>query len=192
VALADVARASWFAPSSLPPGLGQGIRAEGTYRVPDGGWVSACHVCWVEVDVETGAVSVPRFLVVEDCGELINPAIVDGQIRGGVAQGIASVTLERHVYDEGGQLLTSSLADYLVPSACELPSIDIDHLHASIPADPDVPRRGVGEGGALGAPAAVLNAVADALAPLGVRIAETHLSPHRVRQLIEAAGGARD
>jgi carbon-monoxide dehydrogenase large subunit len=187
VDLGDVARLSWFAPSSLPPGLAQGITATGVYRVPDGGWVSACHVCWVEVDVETGAVTIPRFLVVEDCGELINPAIVDGQIRGGVAQGIASVVLERHVYDDDGQLLTSSLADYLVPSACELPSIDIDHLHASTPLDPDVPWRGVGEGGALGAPAAVLNAVADALAPLGVRISETHLSPRRVRELVEGA-----
>src|SRR5205085_1361385 len=108
-------------------------------------------------------------------------------IRGGVAQGIASVVLERHVYDDDGQLLTSSLADYLVPSACELPAIDIDHLHASTPLDPDVPWRGVGEGGALGAPAAVLNAVADALAPFGVQITETHLSPRRVRELVEGA-----
>ena len=149
--LADVARLAWFAPSSLPPGLTQGITAEGTFRVPDGGWVSACHVCWVEVDVETGAVAIPRFLVVEDCGELIHPAIVDGQIRGGVAQGIASVVLERHVYDDDGQLLTSSLADYLVPSVCELPSIDIDHLHVDTGVVAEVPWRGVGEGGALGA-----------------------------------------
>jgi aerobic carbon-monoxide dehydrogenase large subunit len=187
VDLGDVARLAWFAPSSLPPGMAQGIQASGTFRVPDGGWVSACHVCWVEVDVETGAISIPRFLVVEDCGELIHPAIVDGQIRGGVAQGIASVILERHVYDDDGQLLTSTLADYLVPSACELPTIDIDHLHVDTGVVAEVPWRGVGEGGALGAPAAVLNAVADALAPLGVRIAETHLSPQRVRQLVEEA-----
>jgi carbon-monoxide dehydrogenase large subunit len=189
VDLADVARVAWFAPSSLPAGMTPGLDVTATFLVPEGGgWVSACHVCWVEVDAETGRITIPRYLVVEDCGELINPPIADGQIRGGVAQGIASVLYERHVYDGDGQLLTSSLADYLVPSACELPDVDIDHLELPDGAPGgEVPWRGVGEGGALGAPAAVLNAVADALRPLGVAIAETHLSPRRVRELIEAA-----
>jgi carbon-monoxide dehydrogenase large subunit len=131
---------------------------------------------------------VPRYLVVEDCGELINPAIADGQIRGGVAQGIASVLLERHVYADDGQLLTSSFADYLVPAACDLPPVEVEHLHR--PPRHEIPWRGVGEGGFLGTPAAVLNAVADALAPLGVAITETHLPPARIRELVLAAGRA--
>ena len=141
----------------------------------------------VEVDAETGAIAIPRYLVVEDCGDLINPAIVDGQIRGGVIQGIAAVLYEKLQYDSEGQLLTSSFADYLVPAACDLPTIDIVHLHS--PPQHEVNWRGVGEGGLLGAPGAVLNAVADALAPLGVAINETHLAPERVRQLIAAAVG---
>ncbi len=186
VAITDIARTAWFAPSSLPDGLRQGLEASTEFRVPVGtGWASACHVCWVEVDVETGQITLPRYLVVEDCGDLINPAIVDGQIRGGVVQGIASVLYEKLVYGDDGQLLTSTFADYLVPAACDVPTIDIEHLHTA--PQHAVNWRGVGEGGFLGAPAAVLNAVADALAPFGIEITETHLSPERVRQLIEDA-----
>jgi carbon-monoxide dehydrogenase large subunit len=189
VTVADVARVAWFAPSALPPGTGAGLEGTAEFRPPAGtGWVSACHVCWVEVDVETGRVTVPRYLVVEDCGELINPAIADGQIRGGVAQGIASVLLERHVYDDDGQLLTSSFADYLVPAACDLPPVEVVHLHR--PPVSEVPWRGVGEGGFLGTPAAVLNAVADALAPFGASITETHLPPQRIRELVAGGVGA--
>jgi aerobic carbon-monoxide dehydrogenase large subunit len=183
ITVADVARMAFFAPSKLPAGMGSGLDGTAEFKPPAGtGWVSACHVCWVEVDVETGLVTIPRYLVVEDCGELINPAIVDGQIRGGVAQGIASVLLERHVYDDDGQLLTSSFADYLVPAACDVPAIEVVHVHR--PSRHEVPWRGVGEGGLLGAPAAVLNAIADALAPFGVAVAETHLPPARVRALV--------
>ena len=186
VTIADVARLAWFAPSSLPDGMQQGLEASVDFKVPPvGGWVSACHVCWVDIDIETGHIDIPRYLVVEDCGDLINPAIVDGQIRGGVTQGIASVLHEKHVYDDEGQLLTSSLTDYLVPAACDVPVIDIEHLHS--PPQHEVNSRGVGEGGLLGAPAAVLNAVADALAPLGVSITETHLPPQRIRELIDRA-----
>jgi carbon-monoxide dehydrogenase large subunit len=187
IVLADVARAAWFAPSSLPDGMRPGLEAVCDFRVPEAAWSMATHCCFVEVDVETGAITIPRYIVVEDCGEIINPAIVDGQIRGGVAQGIAAVLYERHVYDDSGQLLTSTFTDYLVPAACDLPEIEIDHLHpAPLPAG-EIPFRGVGEGGFLGAPGAVTNAVADALAPLGVQIVEQHLPPLRVRELIEEA-----
>ncbi len=152
----------------------------------------ATHCCIVEVDVETGRITIPRYLVVEDCGEIINPEIVDGQIRGGVAQGIAAVLYEHHVYGDDGQLLTSTFADYLVPAACDLPDIEIEHLEpeprypeSGSPGDPGF--RGVGEGGFIGVPGAVTNAVADALAPLGVQVLEQHLSPMAVRRLVEAA-----
>ncbi|HEX7094547.1 MAG TPA: xanthine dehydrogenase family protein molybdopterin-binding subunit [Acidimicrobiales bacterium] len=181
IPLADVARTAWFAPSSLPDGLRQGLEASYDHRVPHGGWTSATHAAIVEIDPETGEVRVLRYLVVEDCGELINPAVVEGQIMGGVAQGIAQVLYERIHYDLDGQLLTSSLADYLVPSAADLPSIEIEHLELGPYAD--VPR-GVGEGGMIGAPAAICNAVSDALAPFGVEVERQHLSPERVLSMI--------
>jgi carbon-monoxide dehydrogenase large subunit len=183
VALADVARAAWFAPSSLPDGLRQGLEATCDYRVPRGGWTAATHSAVVEVDTATGHVDILRYLVVEDCGTLINPAIV-----GGVAQGIAQVLYERHTYDADGQLLTSSLADYLVPSAADLPSIDIDHLEVDNTGledtDGQLDARGVGEGGMIGAPAALCNAVSDALSPFGVDVEEQYLSPENVLRLI--------
>jgi carbon-monoxide dehydrogenase large subunit len=186
VSIADVARTAWFAPSTLPEGLRQGLEATFDFRVPEGGgWTAATHCCWVDIDPETGEVSIPRYLVVEDCGTLINPAIVDGQILGGVAQGIAGVLYEKHVYNDDGQLLTSSLADYLVPSAADLPDIEIEHLEFEPTAE--INSRGVGEGGMIGAPAALCNAVADALAPLGIEIDDQHLSPQHVRSLIASA-----
>jgi carbon-monoxide dehydrogenase large subunit len=190
VGVGDVARLAWFAPSQLPAGQRQGLETSADFAVPpDGGWVSACHACVVEVDIETGHIDVRRFLVVEDCGDLINPQIVDGQIRGGVAQGIASVLYEKLRYDDDGQLRNASFADYLVPAACDLPNVEIFHMHG--PVTHEVNSRGVGEGGLLGAPGALLNAVADALAPLGVQIDETHLAPETVRSLVERAQAER-
>jgi carbon-monoxide dehydrogenase large subunit len=189
ITVADVSRTAWFAPSSLPEGMRPGLEAVCDFRVPEAAWSMATHCCFVEVDVETGAITIPRYVVVEDCGEIINPAIVDGQIRGGVAQGIAAVLYERHVYDDAGQLLTSTFTDYLVPAACDLPDVEIDHLHPEPLPPGEIPFRGVGEGGFLGAPGAVTNAVADALAPLGVQITEQYLPPVRVRELIEEAAG---
>jgi carbon-monoxide dehydrogenase large subunit len=192
VALADVARAAWFAPSSLPDGLRQGLEATCDYPVPKGGWTAATHAAVVEVDAETGEVEILRYLVVEDCGTLINPAIVDGQITGGVAPGIAQVLYERHAYDGDGQLLTASLADYLVPSAADLPTIEIDHLEIGEPVAPQSIARGVGEGGMIGAPAALCNAVSDALAPFGVEVEEQYLAPENVRRLVSRAVIRRD
>ena len=186
VALADVARAAWFAPSSLPAGQPQGLSASFDFRVPEGGWAAGTHCCWVEIDPETGTITIPRYLVVEDCGTLINPAVVDGQITGGVMQGIAGVLYEKLEYDPNGQLVTSNFADYLVPSAADLPGIEIDHLEFA-PLH-EVNSRGVGEGGMIGAPAALCNAVSDALAHLGIEVDEQHLSPQRVRQMLLRAG----
>ena len=163
--------------------LAPGLAATHDYAIPEGGWSQATHCCWVEVDVRTGVVRIVRYLVVEDCGALINPAIVDGQIAGGVAQGIGSVLYERFVYDETGQPVTTTLLDYLLPTAAEVPDIEIVHL-GSPPQGP-IDFRGVGENGAIGSPAALANAVEDALRPFGVRITERHLSPSRILDLIE-------
>ncbi len=148
------------------------IEAIGDHLSSDGTWSQAAHCCLAEVDAETGEVTILRYVVVEDCGPSINPMIVDGQIAGGAAQGIGAVLYERSHYAEDGQLLTSTLADYLVPSAVEIPAIEIHHLHAST-GEP-VPWRGVGEGGAIGSPAAVVSAVEDAV---GTELHVQHLVP---------------
>ena len=183
--LADVARMAWFAPSSLPAGQPQGLAATEAFRVPEGGWAASTHCAWVEIDPETGAIRIDRYLVVEDCGTLVNPAVVDGQITGGVMQGIAGVLYEKLQYDENGQLVTSSFADYLVPSAADLPPIEIEHMEFEPLCE--VNSRGVGEGGMIGAPAALCNAVSDALAHLGIEVDEQHLSPERVRAMLAGA-----
>ncbi len=183
--VAEVARLSYMAPFTLDEALGDGFDASFDFETPAGGWTQSTHVCWVELDPGTGLVAVPRYLVVEDCGEMINPSVVEGQIRGGVAQGIGSVLFERIVYDDSGQCTTSTFMDYLLPTAAEIPRIDIEHMEG--PSQGDVPWRGVGEGGAIGSPAAVCNAIEDALAPWGVEITEQYLPPSRILQFISPA-----
>jgi carbon-monoxide dehydrogenase large subunit len=152
----------------------------------EGGWSGGSHCAIVEVDTETGLVTVERYVVAEDCGALINPAVVEGQIRGGVAQGIGAVLLERSAYDEDGNFQSATFMDYLVPTACDIPRIEIEHLE-TVPLDADVNFRGVGEGGMIVAPPTVVNAIEDALSPFGVRIYEQHLPPARILELIAAA-----
>ncbi len=152
------------------------------FAIPDGGWTQATHCCWVEVDVNTGMVSIPRHLVVEDCGTMINPTIVEGQVSGGVAQGLSTVLYERFVYDDDGQPRAITLLDYLLPTAAEIPDIEIEHLES--PPQGPINFRGAGESGAVGAPAALSNAIEDALAPFGVRITQKYLSPDRILDLV--------
>ncbi len=181
VPLAQVATVAYLTPGALPAGMAPGIEAVFDFRIPDGGWAQATHACIVEVDLDTGQVRILRYLVVEDCGTMINPAIVEGQVRGGVAQGIGGVLYERSAYDDQGQFLAGTFMDYLVPTAMEIPPIEIDHVE-SAPTH-EVNYRGVGEGGAIGAPAAVTSAIEDALSPLGVRITEQYLPPARILEL---------
>jgi len=143
----------------------------------------ATHACEVDVDPETGLVHIDRYVVVGDCGAVINPAIVDGQVRGGVAQGIGAVLLERSAYDRDAQFLSSTFMDHLLPTAVDIPRIEVHHIHHDPTGGIDY--RGVGEGGAIGAPAALTGAIEDALAHLGVRITEQHLPPGRILELID-------
>jgi carbon-monoxide dehydrogenase large subunit len=187
VSLAEIAALAYFQPQSLPPGVPGGLEATARYVAASGSiWVNATHVCTCEVDVETGQVRLLRYVVSEDCGPMINPAVVEGQIAGGVAQGIGGVLYEHLAYDGDGNPLATTLADYLVPSAVEIPPIEYGHVETPSPGPGGY--KGVGEGGAIGAPPAVVNAVADALAPLGVTITRLPLSPERIRTLIEEAG----
>jgi aerobic carbon-monoxide dehydrogenase large subunit len=165
------------APSRAVPlaTVAPGLEASGIFLSEDGTWSQATHCCMVEFDAETGRVDILRYLVVEDCGPPINPAIVDGQIRGGVAQGVGAVFYEHAAYDDTGQPRATSFADYLIPSAAEIPRVDIHHVHAA--TDDPVPYRGVGEGGAIGSPAALVSAVEDAVRSFGVELTEQHLPP---------------
>jgi carbon-monoxide dehydrogenase large subunit len=158
------------------------LEAVADFAIPEGGWTQATHCCWVEVDAATGVVTIPRYLVVEDCGEMINPMIVEGQISGGVVQGLATVLLDRIVYDDVGQLRTTTLMDYLLPTTTEVPTIEIVHVES--PPQGPIDFRGVGESGAIGAPAALSNAIEDALSPFGARITHKHLPPDRILDLI--------
>jgi carbon-monoxide dehydrogenase large subunit len=164
------------------------FEVEATFDGGEGGWSGGTHCAIVEVDVETGIVKVERYVAVEDCGVLINPAVVEGQIRGGVAQGIGAVLLERSAYGEDGSFQSATFMDYLMPTSCDVPRIEIEHLE-TVPLDADVNFRGVGEGGMIVAPPTVVNAIEDALSPFGVRIYEQHLPPARILELMAAAGG---
>ena len=162
------------------------LEVETAFDGGEGGWSGGSHCAIVEVDVETGIVTVERYVAAEDCGALINPAVVEGQIRGGIAQGIGAVLLERSAYDADGNYQSATFMDYLLPTACDIPRIEISHLQ-TVPLDADVNFRGVGEGGMIVAPPTVVNAIEDALAPFGVRIYEQHLPPARILELIAAA-----
>src|SRR3989441_421484 len=156
------------------------------HHVPTVTFASAVHVAVVDVDRDTGAVKLVRYVVAHDCGRVINPSIVDGQVHGGVAQGVGGALFEDMAYDAEGQLLAGSLMDYAVPVASDLPAIETVHLEFPSPRNP-LGMKGLGEGGAISPPAAIANAIDDALAPLAVRLTETPALPWRVRGLITAA-----
>jgi len=172
--------------SVLQEGEAPGLEARGYYAPPQSTFASGCHAAIVEVDVETGNLKILRYVVQHDCGTMVNPSIVEGQIRGGVAQGIGGAFYERIVYDAEGQPLTASFMDFLMPTAIEIPEITIGHLETPSPLNP-LGIKGVGEAGAIPVPALIAEAIDDALAPLGIRVREMPLSPNRLRELIERA-----
>src|SRR6185436_13286747 len=161
IPITTLARAAYHQTHRFKGEVGPGISETATYD-PAGTFSNACHVAMVEVDVKTGSVTIERFLVAEDAGRLINPMIADGQVHGGIAQGIGNALLEEIVYDETGNILSSTLADYLPPTSHEIPVIELHHLETHTTAT-NLGAKGLGEGGAIGAPAAVVNAINDAL-----------------------------
>jgi aerobic carbon-monoxide dehydrogenase large subunit len=185
----ELAAVAYFEPGALPPDVPPGLEATARYSAATGSiWVNATHVCTCEVDVRTGAVMLLRYIVGEDCGPMINPAVVEGQIAGGVVQGIGGVLFENLAYDEDGNPVTTTFLDYLLPTAPEIPAIEYVHLETPSPGPGGY--KGVGEGGAIGAPPAVVNAVADALAPFGVTITRLPLGPSQILALLEDASAA--
>lgn len=183
----EIAVKAYTEPASLPPGLPLGLEAQARYT-PDGfaTWANACHICVCEVDPATGGVEILRYLVSEDCGVMVNPNVVEGQIAGGVVQGIGGVLYEHLPYDEAGNPLATTFVDYLLPTATEVPDIEYEHIETPALTNPGG-HKGLGEGGAIAAPPAVINAVADALAPLGVQVRSQPLGPADIVALIEAA-----
>jgi carbon-monoxide dehydrogenase large subunit len=181
IAVSEVARRA--ASGQFGADVDTALEVEATFDGGQGGWSGGTHCAIVDVDAETGLVRVERYVAVEDCGALINPAVVEGQIRGGVAQGIGAVLLERSAYGEDGSFQSATFMDYLMPTTCDVPRIEIEHLQ-TVPLDADVNFRGVGEGGMIVAPPTVVNAIEDALAPFGVRIYSQHLPPARILELI--------
>jgi carbon-monoxide dehydrogenase large subunit len=166
-----------------------GLEAHGYYAPPQSTFASGCHAAIVEVDIRTGQLTFLRYVAQHDCGTMVNPTIVEGQIHGGVAQGIGGAFYEKLVYDASGQPLCASFMDFLIPTAAELPDIEIVHLETPSPLNP-LGVKGVGEAGAIPGPALVAEAVDDALAAFGVRVREMPLSPGRILELIQQ--GRRD
>jgi carbon-monoxide dehydrogenase large subunit len=181
----ELAFTAWAA-HDLPPGVEPGLEATYVYDPPNFSWPGGAHLAVVEVDTETGAVDLRRYIAVDDVGRVINPQIVEGQIHGGIAQGIAQALLEEAIFDEEGNLLTSSMVNYLVPSAAELPSYELDRTETPSPTNP-LGVKGVGETGAIASTPAVINAVVDALTPYGITDIDMPATPERVWGAIEEA-----
>ncbi|HEV7665155.1 MAG TPA: xanthine dehydrogenase family protein molybdopterin-binding subunit [Chloroflexota bacterium] len=176
VSLADVAETLRPGGTRRPPGMAPTLEARHYYENEQPPFAYGVHAVVVDVDRETGLVRVERYVVVSDAGILINPTIAEGQIVGGIAQGLGGALLESLVYDTAGQLLSSSLLDYALPRASDMPEVEMHHLEIPSPLNP-LGIKGLGEGGAVGAHAAVANAVADALMPLGITVLATPLTP---------------
>ncbi len=190
ISFAEIAALAYFEPYALPAGIPAGLEASARYTAAAPSiWVNATHVCTCEVDVHTGDVALLRYIVSEDCGPMINPSVVEGQIAGGVVQGIGGALYEHLEYDDEGNPLATTFMNYLVPSAAEVPPIEYGHIETPSPGPGGY--KGVGEGGAIGAPAAVVNAVADALSPFGITLTRLPLTPARIVALLKKTTAQR-
>jgi carbon-monoxide dehydrogenase large subunit len=189
VSLAELARTLQGAPGyAFPSGQEPGLDATSHFRTDALAYANASHVVEVEVDPETGGITLLKYVALQDAGRLINPMIVDGQIRGGIVHGISNGVFERIVHDGNGQPLTTNFADYLLPTATELPAIETIYTETPSPLNP-LGAKGVGEVGTIPAAAAVVSAVEDALSEFNVRISEVPISPQYIVGLLERAGG---
>jgi carbon-monoxide dehydrogenase large subunit len=181
--LRQIAEIAYGEPARLPPGMESGLEAQFRYDPPPLTFTSAAHACIVEVDVETGFVQIRRWIACEDCGTIINPAVVEGQIAGGLAQAIGMVLLESAGYDAQGNPVAVTFKDYALPAVSDVP--DFEYLHASTPSKSAGGFRGVGEGGAIIGPPTLFNAIADALSPFGEVPLELPLTPAKLLNVIE-------
>ena len=188
VSFAQIAGAAYRA-LKLPPNTEPGLVSTHFWEPPNFTFPFGAHIVVSEVDRETGAIEIRRYVAVDDCGKIINPLIVDGQVHGGVAQGLGQALWEQAVYDENGQLLTGELTDYAIPKAHLMPWIESSHTETPSPVNP-LGVKGVGEAGTIGCSPAVVNSVVDALSPLGVRHIDMPLTPEKIWKLIQQGGQA--
>jgi aerobic carbon-monoxide dehydrogenase large subunit len=187
LSLAKVARAArpgWD--HGRPAGVDAGLEETFYYEPPTVTWSYAVHAAIVDVDIEVGRVKIEKYAVAHDCGVMVNPMLVEGQIVGGTVQGIGGALLEEIKYDAQGQPLTTSLMDYMLPTACDSPPLQLVHQHSPSPLNP-LGVKGVGEGGPIGPPAALANAVSDALRPFKVEFNRTPITPQRIREAVRQA-----
>lgn len=182
--LREIAQIAYDEPDRLPHGMEMGLEAQYRFRPPGVTWTSAAHACIVEVDAETGFVAIRRWVCSEDCGVLINPGVVEGQIAGGLAQAIGTVLLEHFHYDAQGNPTTATFKDYLLPTIFDVP--DFEYLHLCTPSQSPGGFRGIGEGGAIIGPPTLVNAIADALSPFGAVCTDLPLTPPKILRLIES------
>jgi len=190
--LGELARVLKGAPGyGFPPGMDPGLEASATFRIDQLAYSNACHVVEVEVDIETGGVRILRYLAIQDCGRRVNPQIVDGQVHGGIAHGIGNAVLEWMGYDAAGQPVTTTFADYLLPTATTVPNFETHYKESPSPHNP-LGVKGVGEVGVIPAAAAVISAIEDALSPFGVHIAQMPVTPHELVELIGQNGPLAD
>jgi len=183
--LAEVAAAAW-AGADLPPDTEPGLEATSHFNPPGATFPFGAHIAVVEIDPESGALKLLRYIAVDDCGTPINPLLIDGQVHGGIAQGIGQALYEEAIYDESGQLITGSLLDYALPNASMVPVYEMDRTETPTPNNP-MGAKGVGEAGTIGAAAAVVNAAVDALSSLGVRHVDMPLKPEKLWRLIQSS-----
>lgn len=181
--LKEIAEIAYGEPLRLPPGMESGLEAQYRYLAPPMTLTSAAHACVVEVDIDTGFVKILRWLASEDCGVVINPGIVEGQVAGGLAQAIGQVLLEEVHYDERGNPTAATFKDYMLPAISDVP--DFEYIHANVPANNEGGFRGVGEGGAIVGPPTLFNAIADALSPFGELPIALPVTPSKILDLIE-------
>jgi carbon-monoxide dehydrogenase large subunit len=183
VSVAEIAMGCYMAPQLMPSGKDLDLQASAQYDGERGGFAQATHCCWVEIDRETGLVDIIRYLAVDDCGKMINPAVVEGQIRGAITMGIGGMLFEKIEYDENGNCQSGTFLDYLLPTAAETPDFELHHLEFE--SDRLVNSRGVGEGGTILAPAAILNAIEDAvIAAGGSAVTTSPVTPTRILELL--------
>jgi len=188
--VADLAASAWHA-HNIPSGFEPNLEATAVFDPPNFTWPGGAHICVTEVDTETGAVEIVKYVAVDDCGTVINPMVVEGQVHGGVAQGIAEALYEEAIYDDQGNLISSSMTQYLVPGATEIPWMQLGRTVTPSTTNP-LGVKGIGEAGTIAAPPAVVNSVTDAVAHLGVTDVGKPATPERVwRAIRRAKGGVR-
>jgi carbon-monoxide dehydrogenase large subunit len=182
------------AAKNLPEGLESSLSAEATFEPSNFTFPFGTHICIVEVDTETGCIEIKRYIAVDDCGRVVNPLLVDGQLQGGIVQGLGQALYEEVIYDENGQLLTESMMDYALPRAADLPRLTLARTETPTPVNP-LGIKGIGEAGTIGSTPAVVSAVVDALAPFGVTHIDMPLTPQKIWRLCQdkrkASGGRK-